>query len=101
MSRTYRHNVETSDANSRKYFKRLANKRVRKSDVIIDGKSYRKLLCPWEIRGDYVYTNEANKIIKEGQFDSPISYREKHKEKIGLGRIFSEICNAEVADLDD
>lgn len=42
-----------SHAKTNKWFKRLANKKVRKSEIIADGKQYRKVynsynICDWK-----------------------------------------------------
>ncbi len=51
MSRSYRkpYWVDTYGSPAKKYFKRLANKRVRKSKNVPDGKAYRKFYDPWNI----------------------------------------------------
>jgi hypothetical protein len=51
MSRSYREPIFTCGYGSKakKYFKRLANRTVRKSVEIQDGNWYRKVFEPWEI----------------------------------------------------
>lgn len=50
MSRSYKKNPISKDGGSRKtYSKRLANKAVRRSKIIGDGKWYKKLYCSWNI----------------------------------------------------
>lgn len=55
MSRSYKKNpIHTDRPNGAKYWKNLANKKVRKSnEEFPKGKKYRRLFNPWEIH-DYI-----------------------------------------------
>ena len=55
MSRSYKHNPFCTDRpHGAKYWKRLANHKVRRSKEIPKGKGYRKIYESWEIR-DWAY----------------------------------------------
>jgi len=54
MSRSYKKTpIAKDNKRGRKYFKRLANKKVRKTKNISNGKEYKKVFNTWDIY-DYV-----------------------------------------------
>lgn len=55
MSRSYRKPV--AKETNKKFFKRVANKKVRRSKIISNNKWYKKLYCSWNI-SDYRFYNE-------------------------------------------
>lgn len=59
MSRSRKKTSSYTDgrAGTPKYFKRVANKVVRKSKEVPDGRAYKKLYCSWNIH-DWKFTYE-------------------------------------------
>lgn len=58
MSRSYKHTPVVTDRSGRpgsaKYFKRQANRKVRHTFDVPNGKAYRRVYNPWNIR-DYIF----------------------------------------------
>jgi len=70
MSRSYRKHVEISKDPGgpyRKFAKKMAKRKVRRTKDIPDGKAYRKVYCSWEIcdyRGWWSISEELRSEIK-------------------------------------
>lgn len=63
MSRSYREPYFTSTGSKyRTFAKRYANRIVRKTDDVPDGKAYRKLYCSWNISDFNVRWNPKPRI---------------------------------------
>jgi len=60
MSRSYKLAIEKCCPDDGTWFKRQANKRVRRTKDISDGSAYKRVYCSWNIH-DY---------ISDGRFDS-------------------------------
>jgi hypothetical protein len=62
MSRSYREPwmVDSYKSRSKKFDKRWANKRVRKSTDVADGKAYRKYFDPWDIVDYKIWVGDDN-----------------------------------------
>ena len=70
MSRSYKHNpIYTDRPHGAKYWKRQANRKVRHSFNVPNGKQYRKFYNPWEIH-DW--------ICRESKYDA-IAWYNNHK----------------------
>ena len=55
MSRSYKHFGFCKDRKSSRWGKRQANKKVRKTRDIPNGKAYKKLVEPWDYICDYCF----------------------------------------------
>jgi hypothetical protein len=67
MSRSYKHNPWHKDGgpNYRRFQKNQANRKVRRSSDIPDGKAYRRFFNPWDIY-DYVsYCPKGSRFYRE------------------------------------
>lgn len=80
MARSYRKPVETCSygSNSRRYHKRCANRAVRRYEDLADGKAYRRVYDPWNIK-DYIWFLTPEDDYYGGYF----GYRWIEKEYIG------------------
>ena len=66
MSRSYKKNpIYTDRPNGAKYWKRLANKKVRKENIhFLKGKKYKRLFNSWEIH-DYICYWDKFQALKD------------------------------------
>jgi hypothetical protein len=64
MSRSFKHNGWIQDQSCKKFGKRSANQKVRRTKDNLIGKSYRKLYQSWDI-ADYVLQSRGRLVISE------------------------------------
>ena len=66
MSRSYKKNpIYTDRPDGAKYWKRLANKKVRKENIhFLKGKKYKRLFNSWEIH-DYIFYWDKKQALKD------------------------------------
>ena len=64
MSRSYKHSpIYTDRPNGAKWWKRQANRKVRYSSDILNGKGYRKFYNSWNIHDYISYESKADAIV--------------------------------------
>jgi hypothetical protein len=99
MSRSYRKNWVITDTGSYvRYAKNQANRRVRKTLEIPNGKAYKKLYCSYEIH-DYKYcTWSPQESVKDyirysiASFHSSMSYCSTKNEKDVVGGLIKAVA---------
>ena len=90
MSRSYKKHPRVKDSASR-YMKKYANKKVRRTKNIPNGKAYKKVFESWEI-SDWNWIWTKNEAIHEWESAKPNSWIRKHYETLEKYLIYWEKC---------
>lgn len=90
MSRSYKKHPFVKDP-ANKFMKRYANKKVRRTPNIPNGKAYKKVFESWEI-SDWNWIWTKNEAIHDWESAEPNSWIREHYETLEKYLIYWEKC---------